>query len=63
MKLVVNGIVAALLAIWAIPPFLFGGLNVPAAYGWLIALLFVAVDMSYVSLRLVRVEARRTPAR
>jgi hypothetical protein len=61
VKFVVNGLVAALLAIWAVP-YLFGGLDLPVAYGWVIALLFVAVDMSYVSLQLARVETGRTAA-
>jgi hypothetical protein len=62
VKLVINGIVAALLAIWSIP-IVFGGTSMPAAYGWFIALLFVAGDMSYVSLQLARVEAQRSSAR
>jgi hypothetical protein len=61
VKVVTNGIVAALLAMWALPSFC-GGFDLPVAYGWAIALLFVAADMSYVSLALVRVEVRR-PAR
>jgi hypothetical protein len=60
--MVINGIVAALLAIWSIPV-VFGGTAMPAAYGWVVALLFVAGDMSYVSLRLARVEAQRSAAR
>jgi hypothetical protein len=62
VKFVVNGIVAALLAIWAVP-YIFGGFDLPVAYGWVLALLFVAVDMSYVSLRLARVDTGRTGAR
>ena len=61
MKVLINGVVAALLAIWALPPVLFGGLNLPATYAWTLALLFVAADMSYVSLKLARVQARRRP--
>ena len=58
MKVLTNGIVAALLAMWALPSF-FGGFDLPVAYGWAIALLFVAADVSFVSLALVRVETRR----
>ena len=59
MNFVINGIVAALLAVWSVP-MLFSGFALPAAYGWIIALLFVACDVSYVSLQLAKVEAKRT---
>jgi hypothetical protein len=61
LKVVTNGTVAALLAMWALPAF-FGGFDLPVAYGWAIPLLFVAADMSYVSLALVRVKAPRAVA-
>ncbi len=58
MKIVIDGTIAALLALWAIPS-VFSGIALPAAYGWALALLFVAVDISIVSVRMVRVEVKR----